>query len=108
VSPLIVVSRGLVAVGNCVPFPYVNTALASGLALLELIQVRTWTDRRLPRSFEPQMVGKSSNDLKYLAESVVTIMRLLREEMDSHPTTLNPKFRELCGEFETCVPNSQQ
>ncbi|KAJ7913321.1 hypothetical protein B0H13DRAFT_501810 [Mycena leptocephala] len=85
VSPLIVVSRGLVAVGNCVPFPYVNTALASGLALLELIQ----------------MVGKSSNDLKYLAESVVTIMRLLREEMDSHPTTLNPKFRELCGEFET-------
>jgi hypothetical protein len=54
------------------------------------------------------MVGKSSNDLKYLAESVVTIMRLLREEMDSHPTTLNPKFRELCGEFETCVPNSQQ
>jgi hypothetical protein len=39
VSPLVLVARGLVSVGNCVPFPYVNTALSSGLALLELIQV---------------------------------------------------------------------
>ncbi|KAJ7885431.1 hypothetical protein B0H13DRAFT_1889550 [Mycena leptocephala] len=83
VSPLIVVARGLVAVGNCVPFPYVNTALSSGLALLELIQ----------------NVGKSGDDLKYLAESVVTIMRLLREEMDSQPTIPDTKFREVCAEF---------
>ncbi|KAJ7489658.1 hypothetical protein B0H11DRAFT_2229682 [Mycena galericulata] len=38
ISPLIVISRGLVSASNCVPFPYVNTALAGGLALLELIQ----------------------------------------------------------------------
>jgi hypothetical protein len=38
-SPLLVVSKGLVSVGNCVPFPYVNAALSSGVALLELIQV---------------------------------------------------------------------
>jgi hypothetical protein len=37
-SPLLVVSKGLVSVGNCVPFPYVNAALSSGVALLELIQ----------------------------------------------------------------------
>ncbi|KAJ7167015.1 hypothetical protein C8R46DRAFT_1095768 [Mycena filopes] len=84
VSPLIVVSKGLVTMGNCVPFPYVGAALSSGLALLELIE----------------LVGKSSEDLVYLAESVVTIMKLLRDEMDSHATTEHPKFRELCVEFK--------
>ncbi|KAJ7881791.1 hypothetical protein B0H14DRAFT_2704714 [Mycena olivaceomarginata] len=83
VSPLVLIARGLVSVGNCVPFPYVNTALSSGLALLELIQT----------------VGKSGDDLKYLAKSVVTIMQLLREEMDSHPTTENAKFLQVCEEF---------
>ncbi|KAJ7732623.1 hypothetical protein B0H14DRAFT_2997421 [Mycena olivaceomarginata] len=83
VSPLVLVARGLVSVGNCVPFPYVNTALSSGLALLELIQT----------------VGKSGDNLKYLAKSVVTIMQLLREEMDSHPTTENAKFLHVCETF---------
>ncbi|KAJ7648669.1 hypothetical protein DFH06DRAFT_1209303 [Mycena polygramma] len=79
---LIVVARALVSVGDCVPFPYVNTALSAGLALLELIQT----------------VGKSDDDLKYLAESVVSIMRLLREEVDSHPNE-NISFRQVCEEF---------
>ncbi|KAJ6494452.1 hypothetical protein C8R45DRAFT_988170 [Mycena sanguinolenta] len=83
VSPLITVARGLVSVGNCVPFPYVNTALSAGLALLELIE----------------SVKQSGDDLKYLAESVVTIMKLLREEMDSHPITEDTKFHEVCEEF---------
>ncbi|KAJ7028890.1 hypothetical protein C8F04DRAFT_1398643 [Mycena alexandri] len=83
VSPLIAVARGLVSVGNCVPFPYVGTALASGLALLELIET----------------VGQSGEDLKYLAESVVTIMRLLSEEIDVHPTTQDTKFYQVCVEF---------
>ncbi|KAJ7488160.1 hypothetical protein FB451DRAFT_1553634 [Mycena latifolia] len=52
-------SRGLVSVGNCVPFPYVSTALSGGLALLELIQT----------------VGKTTDDLKHLAESVVIIIQ---------------------------------
>ncbi|KAJ7167026.1 hypothetical protein C8R46DRAFT_1351220 [Mycena filopes] len=84
VSPLIVVSKGLVPMGNCAPVPYVAAALGAGLALLELIQ----------------MVHKSSDDLIYLAESVVTIMKLLRDEMDSHATGENQKFRELCMEFQ--------
>jgi hypothetical protein len=46
-----------------------------------------------------QTVGKSGDDLKYLAKSVVTIMQLLREEMDSHPTTENAKFLQVCEEF---------
>ncbi|KAJ7881762.1 hypothetical protein B0H14DRAFT_1498862 [Mycena olivaceomarginata] len=83
VSPLVLAARGLVSVGNCVPFPFVNTALSSGLALLELIQT----------------VGQSGDDMKYLAESVVTIMKLLREEMDLHPTTENTKFAQVCEEF---------
>ncbi|KAJ7495541.1 hypothetical protein FB451DRAFT_1214305 [Mycena latifolia] len=84
-SPLIVVSKGLVAAGNYVPFPYVNAALSAGLALLELIQ----------------MVGKSSDDLRYLAQSVVTIMQLLREEMDHHSTAQDTRFHQLCIEFAT-------
>ncbi|KAJ7691034.1 hypothetical protein B0H17DRAFT_1201377 [Mycena rosella] len=83
ISPLIVVSRGLVSVANCVPFPYVKTALSGGLALLELIEA----------------VGKTTEELKYLAESVVTIMKLLREEIDAHPTNPNPKFHQICVEF---------
>ncbi|KAJ7446967.1 hypothetical protein FB451DRAFT_1536679 [Mycena latifolia] len=82
-SPLIVVSKGLVSVANCVPFPYVNAALSAGLVLLELIQT----------------VGKSSEDLKYLAQSVVSIMQLLREEMASHSAVQDTRFRELCTEF---------
>ncbi|KAJ6506160.1 hypothetical protein C8R47DRAFT_110143 [Mycena vitilis] len=82
VPPMIAVARGLVSVANCVPFPYVNAALSAGLALLELIQT----------------VGKSDEDLKYLAESVVAIMRVLREEVDSHPTE-NTSFRQICEEF---------
>ncbi|KAJ7618113.1 hypothetical protein DFH06DRAFT_98599 [Mycena polygramma] len=62
ISSLVSVSRGLVSVGNCTPFPYVGTALSAGVALLELIQT----------------VGKTTDDLKYLAESVVTIMKLLQ------------------------------
>ncbi|KAJ7358463.1 hypothetical protein DFH08DRAFT_442679 [Mycena albidolilacea] len=83
VSPLVLAARGLVSVGNCVPFPFVNTALSSGLALLELIQT----------------VGQSGDDMKYLVESVVAIMKLLREEMDLHPTTANTKFSQVCEEF---------
>ncbi|KAJ6487154.1 hypothetical protein C8R47DRAFT_1127890 [Mycena vitilis] len=82
VSPLVGIARGLVSIGNCVPFPYVNTALSAGLTLLELIQT----------------VGQSDEDLKYLSESVVTIMRLLRTEVESHPTENTP-FREVCEEF---------
>ncbi|KAF7355935.1 hypothetical protein MVEN_00922700 [Mycena venus] len=83
ISHLIIVARGLVSVGNCVPFPYVNTALSAGLALLELIQT----------------VEKSGDELRYFAESVVATMKLLREELDSHPTTENMKFRQVCEEF---------
>ncbi|KAJ7677877.1 hypothetical protein DFH06DRAFT_561831 [Mycena polygramma] len=83
ISPLIVLARGLVSVGNYVPFPYAHTTLSAGLAFLELIQ----------------MVGKSGDDLRYLAESVVTIMKLLREEMDTHPTVHDNNFQKLCGEF---------
>ncbi|KAJ7121368.1 hypothetical protein C8R44DRAFT_165874 [Mycena epipterygia] len=83
ISPLLVVSRGLASVSGCVPFPYVNTALAGGVALLDLIQT----------------VGKNTDDLKYLAESVVTIMKLLCEELDAHPDTPHAKFRQICVEF---------
>ncbi|KAJ7167048.1 hypothetical protein C8R46DRAFT_269641 [Mycena filopes] len=83
-SPLIVVSRGLVTVANAVPFPYVGAAFGAGVALLELIQT----------------IGKTSDDLKYLAESVVTIMKLLRVELDSHRGTENPRLRQVCLDFE--------
>ncbi|KAJ7612935.1 hypothetical protein DFH06DRAFT_1484800 [Mycena polygramma] len=83
-SPLLVVAKGLVTISNAVPFPYVNAALASELALLELIQ----------------MVDKSNDDLRYLAESVLTIMRLLHEETEAHPTDQRSKFRGFCGAFE--------
>ncbi|KAJ6532390.1 hypothetical protein B0H19DRAFT_449065 [Mycena capillaripes] len=83
VSPLVVIARNLVSVGNCVPFPYVSMALSAGLVLLELIET----------------VGKSGDDLKYLAESVVTIMKLLREEIDANPTAENTRFHDLWEEF---------
>ncbi|KAJ7121375.1 hypothetical protein C8R44DRAFT_786208 [Mycena epipterygia] len=44
-------------------------------------------------------VGKNTDDLKYLAESVVIIMKLLREELDAHPDTPDAKFRQICVEF---------
>ncbi|KAJ7653977.1 hypothetical protein DFH06DRAFT_1474634 [Mycena polygramma] len=84
VPPLVRIARGLVAVGNCVPVPYVSTALSAGLALLELIQ----------------SVGKSDDDLKYLAQSVITIMELLSKEMDSHPIE-SPGFRQVCEDFSS-------
>jgi hypothetical protein len=103
-SPLLVVSKGLVSVGNCVPFPYVNTALSSGVALLELIQVSTLTTKDLINySFYIEMVSNSSDDLKYLAESVVTIMQLLREEVDRHSSAQDTRFQQLCVEFTRCV-----
>ncbi|KAJ7897625.1 hypothetical protein B0H14DRAFT_3853226 [Mycena olivaceomarginata] len=76
VSPLVVVARSLVSVGNCLPFPYVNPAPVVGTG-----------------------VAGADSDLKYLAESVVTIMKLLREEMDSHTATENTKFPRVCEEF---------
>ncbi|KAJ7618175.1 hypothetical protein DFH06DRAFT_99725 [Mycena polygramma] len=83
IAPLVSVSRGLVTVGNCAPFPYLSTALAAGLALLELIET----------------VGKTTDDLKYLAESVVAIMKLLGEEIDARPATPDMKFVQVCVEF---------
>jgi hypothetical protein len=46
------------------------------------------------------MVGNSSNDFKYLAESVVTIMKLLQKEMDAHRISQDTEFRQFCVEFE--------
>ncbi|KAJ7495613.1 hypothetical protein FB451DRAFT_1478575 [Mycena latifolia] len=91
-SPLIVVSKGLVPTGNYVPFPYVNIALSAGLALLE-------TPARPKYPHPVQTAGKSSDDLRYLAQSVVTIMQLLREEMDHHSTAQDTRFRQLCIEL---------
>ncbi|KAJ6513657.1 hypothetical protein C8R47DRAFT_616854 [Mycena vitilis] len=81
---LVRIARGLVAVGNCVPVPYVSAALLAGLALLELIQ----------------SVGKLDEDLKYLAESVITIMKLLSKELDSHPIE-SPGFRQVCEDLSS-------
>ncbi|KAJ6461582.1 hypothetical protein C8R47DRAFT_106025 [Mycena vitilis] len=83
-SLILVVAQGLVTISNAVPFPYVNAALVSGSALLELIQ----------------MVDKSNDDLRCLAESVLTIMRLLREETGFHPSDQNRKFRDFWRAFE--------
>ncbi|KAJ7635760.1 hypothetical protein DFH06DRAFT_661757 [Mycena polygramma] len=83
ISRLVSVSRGLVSVANCAPFPYVSTALAAGLALVELIET----------------VGKTTDDLKYLAESVVVIMELLGEEIDARPADPDMKFVQVCIEF---------
>ncbi|KAJ7635841.1 hypothetical protein DFH06DRAFT_1336464 [Mycena polygramma] len=85
ISSLVSVSRGLVSVGNCTPFPYVGTALSAGVALLELIQARRFI----------VTVGKTTDDLKYLAESVVTIMKLLQEETEAHDSSLDGKFLRL-------------
>jgi hypothetical protein len=49
------------------------------------------------------MVGRSSDDLEYLAESVVALMKLLREEIDFHLTPPDLKFRDLCLEFDLYV-----
>ncbi|KAJ7618168.1 hypothetical protein DFH06DRAFT_99588 [Mycena polygramma] len=83
ISHLVSVSRGLVSVANCAPFPYVGTALSAGLALLELIQT----------------VGKTTDDLRYLAESIFEIMRLLREESEAHPNNPDSRLVQLCVEF---------
>ncbi|KAJ6485467.1 hypothetical protein C8R47DRAFT_539977 [Mycena vitilis] len=83
ISPLVSVSRGLVTAGNCAPFPYVSTALAAGLALLELIET----------------VGKTTDDLKYLAESIVEIMKLLGEEIDARSDDPDMTFVQVCIEF---------
>ncbi|KAF8147607.1 hypothetical protein K438DRAFT_460511 [Mycena galopus ATCC 62051] len=84
ITALIIVARGLVSCGNCVPIPYIATALSAGLALLELIQA----------------VGKTTDDLKYLAESVVRIMKLLGEEFEAHPGTLNAQLENVCLELD--------
>jgi hypothetical protein len=102
-STLLLVAKCLISVGNCIPVPCVGTALASGLALLELIQVSHWYDGSSNRSFAFQMVGKSNDDLKYLVQSVVAVMKLLREEMDSQRIIDNTEFRQVCLEFETNV-----
>ncbi|KAJ7458204.1 hypothetical protein FB451DRAFT_1406509 [Mycena latifolia] len=65
-SPLIVVSKGLASVANCMPFP-----------------------------------RESSEDLKYLAQSVVTHAAF--EEMASHSAAQDTRFGELCLEFSTYV-----
>ncbi|KAK7045120.1 hypothetical protein R3P38DRAFT_2882680 [Favolaschia claudopus] len=82
-SPLISVGRALVVCSNSAPMPYIGAPLAAGLALLELIQT----------------VGKTNDDLKYLAESVVSLMKQLRDECDAHPTHPNPSLHHICVEF---------
>jgi hypothetical protein len=54
------------------------------------------------------MMGKSNDDLKYLAQSVVAVMKLLREEMDSHRAVENTEFRRVCLEFEMYVRGAKQ
>ncbi|KAJ6485472.1 hypothetical protein C8R47DRAFT_540066 [Mycena vitilis] len=44
-------------------------------------------------------MGKSSEDLKYLGESVVAIMKLLQDEIEAHPSNPDEKFVQLCNEF---------
>ncbi|KAJ6612866.1 hypothetical protein B0H10DRAFT_2222755 [Mycena sp. CBHHK59/15] len=49
-----------------------------------------------------EMMAKNTEDLRYLAQSVVTIMKILREEIDSHPNAVqDPRFRHICIEFNT-------
>ncbi|KAJ7121459.1 hypothetical protein C8R44DRAFT_876864 [Mycena epipterygia] len=55
ISPLLAISWGLASAGSCIPFPYVNTAFAGGVALLELIEtVGKMTDNILRSLWSPQ------------------------------------------------------
>ncbi|KAJ7121435.1 hypothetical protein C8R44DRAFT_736234 [Mycena epipterygia] len=67
------------SVASCAPVPYVNAALSGAWPCWNLFR-------------------KTTDDLKYLAESVVTIMKLFREEMDAHGNP-DAKSSQICVEF---------
>ncbi|KAJ7489664.1 hypothetical protein B0H11DRAFT_2229691 [Mycena galericulata] len=84
ISPLIVISRGLVSASNCVPFPYVNTALAGGLALLELIQT----------------VGQTTDDLRYLADTETNLSQVCME-FNTHLTRLSTDIEAMSKDWSS-------
>ncbi|KAJ7881970.1 hypothetical protein B0H14DRAFT_3128879, partial [Mycena olivaceomarginata] len=93
VSPLVLAARGLVSVGKLrsISVREYGALLWAGAAGID--------SGGRPAADELETVGQSGDDMKYLAESVVTVMKLLREEMDLHPTTENTKFAQVCEEF---------
>ncbi|KAK7045118.1 hypothetical protein R3P38DRAFT_2882667 [Favolaschia claudopus] len=82
-SSSITIARGLVAAGNCAPLPCIGAALSAGLAFLEMIQT----------------VGRTTDDLKYLAESVLSLMKQLQDESEVHPNDSQPRFCRVCEDF---------
>ncbi|KAK7008459.1 hypothetical protein R3P38DRAFT_3023061 [Favolaschia claudopus] len=85
ISSLITTGRGIASFANCAPIPWVGAALSAGVALLELIQT----------------IGKTTDDLRYLAESVVSLMKRLRDEFDAHPSDASPRLQQVCTEINT-------
>ncbi|KAK7008516.1 hypothetical protein R3P38DRAFT_3023537 [Favolaschia claudopus] len=84
-SSLITTGRGIASFASCAPIPWIGAALSVGVALLELIQT----------------IGKTTDDLRYLAESVVSLMKRLRDEFDAHPSDASPRLQQVCTEINT-------
>ncbi|KAK0494180.1 hypothetical protein EDD18DRAFT_384830 [Armillaria luteobubalina] len=77
-------ARLTAAAGEMAPFPYIKGVAGCIATILEAIEVE----------------GKNNEDLQDLAESIGTIIRMIKETVAAHGDTSAAHFRDLCLEFQ--------
>jgi hypothetical protein len=98
-------TKVLSTLSGFVPFPYITAATRAILEVLQAIEVNYNSGLHvlyLPMS-TIQRVGKNNDDLKDLAQAVVDITVIIRDEVLAHGEGSGARFKSMCEDFSRCV-----
>jgi hypothetical protein len=90
---------------SAVPIPYIRSAAAIILDILEVIQVCLVTPSRVVYKGSPQLANRNEEDFKELANDLVSIIETMQTTLTAHCSGSDPPaaYMSRCEEFIMCV-----
>ncbi|KAJ7635643.1 hypothetical protein B0H17DRAFT_1339628 [Mycena rosella] len=77
-------AKGVTAVAECLPFPYVKGVFGLVVIILETVE----------------KVKKNRDDVRELCANIMEIVKIIQDQLSSHGDTAAVKFKGLCEDLE--------
>lgn len=105
---LIDCTKALSTFAGFAPFPYIKTTICAIVEVLQAIEVYYNYGLHvlcllIMMGTTIQRVGKNNDDLKDLAQAVVDITVIIRDEVLAHGEGSGTRFKSMCEDFSRCA-----
>jgi hypothetical protein len=104
-DPLITCLKGITSLSALSPFPFVGRSAENVVLLLERLQVIRLLFISEARTIDvsSQKMEKNRDDLRQLAQRLVDIVVIIRDDIIARGETAAPRYKAICLEFISCV-----